>query len=564
MPKIRNSFKFFGFIFLAFFALALLSPTGGAKADYPNQQTVFFVEPTYDYLGRVNLVSILTLLTDKIYFYVDKDWWDKLPSIEKNDFINLFQQSANRFEKIDYPRLINTFGSEPNPVVGNDTHLTILIHPMAYEVGGYTRVSDLIKRSSFNPRSNEREMIYLNALRLENLSSEKLTSYLDHEFSHLIFLAQKDLKYNIFEDTWLAEARAEYVATLLGYDDDYEQSNLKTRVEDFFNNPSVSFLDWQNSRSNYAAVNLFSQYLVEKYGLKILVDSLKTEKTGIEAINYALKINHYPVDFNQVFNDWLITVLINDCSLGANYCYQKPQLNSFRIYPVGQFFPSLGDGNLSVSYELKPYQGQWFKIVGGKDTLKVNFTTPSDVNFKISYIVVDSQNRKTLKVLPLDLTGKGVIFVPDFNNKNIALYLIIYHTGPSNAPLNPQNLYHYSYNVSTVKNINPEQEAELKRSLELQIEALKKQLLSLQQQLAQNQCPPFKSNLYYGLKNNSEVRCLQMFLKSKYPSLYPSGLITGNYLSLTQLAVRAYQKLKGLPQTGYFGPLTRQIANSEL
>lgn len=566
MAKIRNLFKSFKlsrFLFLGLFALALLGPSF-SRADTLYEQNVFFVEPNYDYNGRLNLNATLVLITDKIYFYLDTDWWSKLSLNEQTDITNILRQSADRFFKKDYPVLISTFGSEPKPPVGSDSHLTILIHSMAYEVGGYVRTSDLVKRSIYNPKSNERVMFYLNGLRLENLTSEILTSYIDHEFSHLIFVAQKDLKYNVSEDTWLAEARAEYTATLLGYDANYSQSNLKTRVEDFFRNPSVSFIDWQNSHEDYAAVDLFTQYLVEKYGLEILVDSLKTEKTGIEAINYALKVNNYSVDFNQVFNDWLIAVLINDCSLGPLYCYQNPNLASFRIYPIGQFFPSLGDGNLSVSYEIKPYQPNWFKIVGGKDTLKVSFSGQIGVNFKVSYIIIDNTNQKTLKVLSLDSNQKGTIYVPDFNNKNIALYLIVYNIGPLSANFNPASSYQYSYNVTTVKNVSPESDAELKRNLELQIQELQKQLLALQNQLAQRQCLSFEHNLYYGLKNNNEVRCLQAFFKNKYPSLYPSGLITGNYLSLTRQAVMAYQKLKGLPQTGYFGPLTRRLVNAEL
>jgi len=42
--------------------------------------------------------------------------------------------------------------------------------------------------------------------------------------------------------------------------------------------------------------------------------------------------------------------------------------------------------------------------------------------------------------------------------------------------------------------------------------------------------------------NNSEVKCLQKMLFEKETGIYPSGLITGNYLSLTQEAVRQYQQ----------------------
>jgi peptidoglycan hydrolase-like protein with peptidoglycan-binding domain len=65
------------------------------------------------------------------------------------------------------------------------------------------------------------------------------------------------------------------------------------------------------------------------------------------------------------------------------------------------------------------------------------------------------------------------------------------------------------------------------------------------------------------MKNNPEVECLQKMLKEKEPLLYPAGLITGNYLDLTKEAVQKYQQKYNLPQTGYFGPLTRELANSQ-
>jgi len=62
-----------------------------------------------------------------------------------------------------------------------------------------------------------------------------------------------------------------------------------------------------------------------------------------------------------------------------------------------------------------------------------------------------------------------------------------------------------------------------------------------------------------------EVRCLQEFLKSQGAEIYPEGLVTGNFLSLTQAAVIRFQeKYKteiltplGLEKgTGFVGSLT--------
>ena len=73
----------------------------------------------------------------------------------------------------------------------------------------------------------------------------------------------------------------------------------------------------------------------------------------------------------------------------------------------------------------------------------------------------------------------------------------------------------------------------------------------------------FTKDLYYGLRLNSEVKRLQNFLISK--GYLASGLNTGNYLSLTVAAVKAYQTAKGItPVIGRCGPKTRAAINTDL
>ena len=96
-------------------------------------------------------------------------------------------------------------------------------------VGGYTNYGDEFFRVQ-NPKSNEREMVYLNA---ENLQNPLLKSFLAHEFVHLITFNQKNRLNDIDEEVWLNEVRAEYASTLLGYDFSYETSMIKRRVQNF-------------------------------------------------------------------------------------------------------------------------------------------------------------------------------------------------------------------------------------------------------------------------------------------------------------------------------------------
>ncbi len=71
----------------------------------------------------------------------------------------------------------------------------------------------------------------------------------------------------------------------------------------------------------------------------------------------------------------------------------------------------------------------------------------------------------------------------------------------------------------------------------------------------------FDKNLYYGLQNDPQINELQEFLTDQ--GVY-SGPITGNFFSLTLKAVKQFQTQQDLPQTGYFGVLSRQKANDIL
>lgn len=72
----------------------------------------------------------------------------------------------------------------------------------------------------------------------------------------------------------------------------------------------------------------------------------------------------------------------------------------------------------------------------------------------------------------------------------------------------------------------------------------------------------FERDLYFGLKNNSDVTSLQGFLRDE--GIY-SGPVTGNFFSLTQTAVKKFQEREKItPAVGYFGPKSRARANTLL
>ncbi|HRY76671.1 MAG TPA: peptidoglycan-binding protein [Candidatus Paceibacterota bacterium] len=554
------------FCAIAFFSLVFLFLVPLAKADYTGQQNSFFIDSSYDLTSRNKVNATLLLITSRLYFYVDNQWWSGLTYSDRDNVNRNLYYLSHRFEDEDYLVLTKTFGSEAKPGLDNDEHITVLIHSLPENVSGYTRSVDLVEKTKDNT-SNQREMVYLAGDAIINTSASRIGYILAHEFTHLITLNQKGALATNDDDVWLNEGRAEYAATLLGYDSAYSGSNLEHRVNDFWRNPSVSLVDWQPDSYHYAAVNLFTQYLVDHYGVKVLVDSLHSKLTGAASLNEALKQNGFAENFNQIFQDWTLAVLLNDCKVGPKYCYKNTELQSLRIYPYGYYLPDNGASNLSVSNNLLNWSGNWLKIVGGKDNLEFDFNFPANTKFSMPYVIVDQAGNKTVKFWSDSAGYSGTIVVPSFNQANAALFFLPTVTEDKSA-----DSYLFKWEASTITEAERQQieaAAEQKMIIFLtsRINQLKAIVASLMTQLANLNrgqsltCGAFLSDLYSGLKDNGEVKCLQKFLINQGLEIYPEGLVTGNYLSATEAAVRRFQAKNGLPQTGYFGPLTRILAS---
>ena len=98
--------------------------------------------------------------------------------------------------------------------------------------------------------------------------------------------------------------------------------------------------------------------------------------------------------------------------------------------------------------------------------------------------------------------------------------------------------------------------------LQAQINALLQQIAALQAQLqiggTASAC--FTKTLKFGM-SDSEVTALQTSLKGD-ATVYPEGLVTGYFGSLTQKAVKAFQTKYGIDPVGQVGPITRAKLNS--
>jgi len=531
----------------------------------------FNVDKDFDATSRSEVSSVLVKTTSNLYFYVEKQWWDLQLDAKKNEILTSFENLSSEFSKNIYPLLTATFGKDWNPGVDGDSRITILFQAMNSSEGGYFRTADEYVKLQI-PNSNEREMLYLS---LDQIDGNKLKTLLAHEFVHLITFNQKNKNFDIEEETWLNEARADYASTILGYDSTYAGSNLQSRVKDFVSNPSDSVTEWRGTKYDYSSVSLFTHYLVDHYGIDILIDSLKSEYIGIESINYALVRGGIKDDFSQIFTNWTIASIINNCSANSKYCYLNENLKSLRISPALNFIPINGNVSLSVTDVTKNWTGNWLKFIGGSGDLKLDFSSLKGLNFIVPYILEDNNGNQSVQFLTLDNSEKGEISVENFGAGYKDIIIIPSLQSKFSGFDGVELTYPFTYTVSAEGNTQTEEQITIQQLLN-QIALLKAEIAKILSQKSGNtqstdtSCYKIESNLYLGLKTNEDVKCLQKLLASQGSDIYPEGYVTGNFGSLTQSAVIRFQEKYaseiltpvGLSEgTGYVGSLTRQKIN---
>jgi hypothetical protein len=559
-----------------FFALILFSflPVF-ASAQTAGSEVIFNVEPSYDYAGRQEVTAFLQQIGGNAFFYIESAYYKALTPDQKKMVSDAVNNLSQEFDSVIYPKLRDFYGSEQKPGIDGEEKITVLLINIGNDAAGYFNSADEYPKIQF-PESNEREMVYIN---VNQITSPLAPDYLAHEFVHLITFNQKDKIRGVSEETWLNEMRAEYASALLGYENIYPGSLLQKRVSNFLENPSDSLTAWFNKKPDYGVIDLFAHYLTEHYGAKIMGDSLKSSLIGIPSINEALQKNGFEENFSLIFTRWTIALLVNDCSYGEQYCFLNPNLKNFRINPNLNFLPMSGESTLAVTNASYNWSGNWQKIIGGgKGILTLDFSGDPSVFFKVPYFLCDKTDKCQIQIMSLSNEQKGQIALPDFSSKYASLTFMPSIQSKISGFDGFEPTYVFSWKVSVSENSQAQTDAQ-KIKLLAQIDVLIKQIAALQAQIAnilgsQNQnltCGKLQADLFLGMTNNQDVRCLQLFLKSQGSAIYPEGLITGNFFLITREAVIRFQDKYasdiltplGLQEgTGFVGAATRQKINS--
>ncbi|MFA5729978.1 MAG: hypothetical protein WC938_02010 [Candidatus Paceibacterota bacterium] len=432
-----------------FFALLLITSPLLVKADNLGQHQNFFVDPNYSDSQKIQVSADLVRNSDKANFYIDANWLSQKTDKEKESIYSTLSILGTEFDSNIYPQLTSIFGHELTPGIDKDTRITILFYSMKENARGYVRNIDEYDRL-VNPFSNQREIVYLN---VDNITNPLMKAFLAHEFMHLINFNQKDLTQGVSEDIWLNEARAEYAPTLLGYNNDNNFDYLSNRIKSFIDNSSDSLVEWNNASADYGITSIFVHYLVDQYGLNVLIDSLKSKQVGINSINEALLKEGVGDNFNDAFTNFIIAVYLNNCDLSSKYCFKNKNLTDLHVLPFINFLPFSGESNLNLGQYLKNYSAHWQKFSGGSDNLKIVFKNQSVGQFVVPYIIKNVDGISIVKFLKIDSSSKTGELVVQNINKDVSSVIVM----PSIQILDAVNQsLNYNYSIAASSFVNTE------------------------------------------------------------------------------------------------------------
>ncbi len=307
------------------------------------------------------ITAVVVNITKSAYIFVEQD---EQIALEKNFLNKLGSELGEAFEEKIKP-IVAQFG-EPSDI-DNNGKIIILIFPFKDTVSstimtGYFFPLNMYDKSPdkniLSYYSNNGEIININSDIFENSEStiNDWGSTLIHEYFHLVH-------YNYIhnEDLWLEEGLAVFTEYLAGLNTGYQSYLRDGSGNGYFNNAfDLSLTYFEKKLENYGQSFLLILYLYEKFGLDFIKSLIRSNIPGIDAISNEMnKINENNC-FCKIYNDWIVTNLVNDQSNPdysySNFTYRISD-NQYTMTNMLSFVPS------EINYQILPYwSSEFYKL----------------------------------------------------------------------------------------------------------------------------------------------------------------------------------------------------------
>ncbi len=282
--------------------------------DYPVGTRHLFHVSNVDTDEQFDIYAILEQKTEHVYMWVEEGV--RFDRDELKDAVDLFEERS-------YPTDRAFFGSEWNPGVDNDPHVSILhARNLGNSVAGYYSSADEFV-SAVREDSNEMEMFYIN---IENvtINDNFYNGVLAHEFQHMIHW------YNDRnEETWLNEGFSE-LAMYLNHFDIGGSDWL------FAREPDTQLNSWPEgpgaAGANYGAGYLFTSYFLDRFGHEATQALVSHSENSLASVGVILEELGTGLTYVDLFADWIVANLLDDPHIAdGRYGYEEINPPSFDI-----------------------------------------------------------------------------------------------------------------------------------------------------------------------------------------------------------------------------------------
>lgn len=254
--------------------------------------------------------------------------------------------------------------------------------------------------------SNKRDMLYIDSYPgiyyegTRNPSAPLPT--LAHEFQHLIHW-----HYDPNEVTFLNEGCSTNAEVVCGYP--MRSPSL------YFQNTDVSLFTWRASTdpivlADYSRATIFMRYLFEQFGDTFAKDFVQSPAEGISGINSTLSEVGSGLQFNQVFQNWVIANALNDTTTGQQYGYRYPI--SVRPTPSKTFF----DPNVCLAQDTTVSMAVNYLDFPSGDSLIVSYKSSG-----LSISAIESGTQSKVQPLSASSTFYEPLFGSTFKDVTLPL-----------------------------------------------------------------------------------------------------------------------------------------------
>jgi outer membrane protein assembly factor BamB len=233
------------------------------------------------------------------------------------------------------------------------------------------------------------------------------------------------------------------------------------------------------------------------------------------------------------------------------------------------YITSFGGGALACSLVVPPEEGFNITINNGATetssrNVVLNLVGRSDI---VNMAISNNPNFINISLEPF-VKIKNWVLTPGNDQKNV--YVKFYNSCGESSPVIPVSINLRELDSSSISVPISTPITSTSTNLQSILNSLLQQLADLQQQLANQQEGSVQYQFTRGLQyrdTGEDVTQLQIFLKNQGTDIYPEGLVTGYFGSLTKLAVQRFQVKYNIAKSGdagygYVGPKTRAKINS--